>query len=85
MPKYTVLLTKKAEKQLDKLPDNIAEPIIEAINDLADNPRPVGYKNLKKRDGYRIRIGDYRVIYEVFDNELVIDVIKLGHRKDIYD
>jgi mRNA interferase RelE/StbE len=85
MPNYTVLLTKKAEKQLDKLPDNIAEPIIEAINDLADNPRPVGYKNLKKRDGYRIRIGDYRVIYEVFDNELVIDIIKLGHRKDIYD
>jgi mRNA interferase RelE/StbE len=40
---------------------------------------------LKSRDGYRIRIGDYRVIYEVFDDELVIDVIKLGHRKDIYD
>lgn len=85
MPKYTILLTKKAEKQLDKLPDKIAEPIIEAIEDLAENPRPIGYKNLKNRDGYRIRIGDYRVIYEVFDDELVIDVIKLGHRNDIYD
>jgi mRNA interferase RelE/StbE len=85
MPNYTVLLTKKAEKQLDKLPDNIAEPIIEAINELSENSRPIGYKNLKKRDGYRIRIGDYRVIYEVFDDELIIDVIKLGHRRDIYD
>jgi mRNA interferase RelE/StbE len=85
MPNYTVLLTKKAEKQLDKLPDNIAEPIIEAINELSENPRPIGYKNLKKRDGYRIRIGDYRVIYEVYDDELIIDVIKLGHRRDIYD
>ena len=85
MPNYTIILTKRAEKQLDKLPDNIAEPIIEAIGDLSKNPRPNGYKNLKSRDGYRIRIGDYRVIYEVFDDELVIDVIKLGHRKDIYD
>jgi mRNA interferase RelE/StbE len=85
MPNYTILLTKKAEKQLDKLPENIAEPIIEAINDLAENPRPHGYKNLKKRHGYRIRIGDYRVIYEVFDDELIIDVIKLGHRREIYD
>lgn len=85
MSNYTIVLTKKAEKQLDKLPDNIAEPIIEAINDLADNPRPHGCKNLKNRDGYRIRIGDYRVIYEVFDDELLIDVIQLGHRKDIYD
>jgi len=85
MPNYTIVLTKKAEKQLDKLPDNIAEPIIEAINNLADNPRPQGYKNLKNRDGYRIRVGDYRVIYEVFDDELLIDIILLGHRKLIYD
>jgi mRNA interferase RelE/StbE len=85
MPNYTIVLTKKAEKQLDKLPDNIAEPIIEAINDLADNPRPHGYKNLKNRDGYRIRVGDYRVIYEVFDDELLIDIIQLGHRKHTYD
>ncbi len=85
MLKYTISLTKKAEKQLDKLPDKIAEPIIDAIEDLSENPRPNGYKNLKNRDGYRIRIGNYRVIYEVFDDELIVDVIKLGHRKDIYD
>ena len=59
MIKYTVVLTKRAQKQLDKLADNIAEPIFEAIDSLADNPRPLGYKKLKNRDGYRIRAGDY--------------------------
>jgi mRNA interferase RelE/StbE len=84
MSKYTAVLSKKAQKQLDKLPDNIAEPIFNAIFELEENPRPAGNKKLKGRDGYRIRIGNYRVIYEIFDNELIIDVIALGHRKNIY-
>ena len=85
MPNYTIILSKKAQKQLDKLSDNIAEPIIEAIGTLETNPKPSGYKKLKGRNGFRIRIGDYRVIYDILDNELIIDVITLGHRKDIYD
>ena len=84
MPKYTAVLSKKAQKQLDKLPDNIAEPIIEAILDLEENPRPVGSKKLIGLDGYRVRIGNYRVIYDIFDSLLIVDVIALGHRKDIY-
>ena len=84
MAKYTAILSKKAQKQLDKLPDNIAEPILNAILDLEENPRPVGNKKLKGRDGYRVRIGNYRVIYDIFDNQLIVDVIALGHRKDIY-
>ncbi|WP_223682274.1 type II toxin-antitoxin system RelE family toxin [Flavobacterium hibisci] len=59
--------------------------IKEHIYDLAENPRPQGYKKLKGRPGYRIRVGDYRVIYEIFDDVLLIDVIDLGHRKDIYE
>jgi mRNA interferase RelE/StbE len=85
MPKYTISFVKKAQKQLDKLPDNIAEPILGAIGTLANNPRPNGCKKLKDRNGYRIRVGDYRIIYEVFDNILVVEVIALGHRKDIYE
>ena len=85
MPDYTAVLTKKAQKQLDKLSDNIAEPIIDAIAGLEENPRPVGYKKLKGRDGYRIRTGNYRIIYEIFDSELIVDIITLGHRKDIYE
>jgi mRNA interferase RelE/StbE len=52
---------------------------------LADDPRPKGCKKLKGRDGYRIRTGNYRIIYEIFDTELLIDVIAIGHRKDIYE
>ena len=85
MPNYTILLSKKAQKQLDKLPDNIAEPIFVAISLLEIDPRPSGCKKLQGRDGYRIRIGNYRVIYDVYDSELVIDVITLGYRKDIYE
>ena len=55
MPSYTVVLSKKAEKQLNMLSDNIAEPIIDAITDLEENPRPHGYKKLKGRDGLIFR------------------------------
>lgn len=85
MPDYIIVLSKKAQKQLDKLSDRIAEPILYAISCLKENPRPQGCKKLKDRDGYRIRIGNYRVIYNIFDTQLMVDVIALGHRKDIYD
>ncbi len=84
MSNYTILLSKKAEKQLDKLPKNIAISIIEGISLLETDSRPNGCKKLKGRDGFRIRVGDYRIIYEIYDDELIIDVITLGHRKDIY-
>ena len=85
MAKYTVSLSKRAQKQLDKLSDAVAEPIFQAIEKLGDNPRPNGCKKLKGRNGYRIRIGDYRVIYEIMDSTLLVDVIDLGHRRDIYE
>ena len=84
MSEYKTVLTNKAQKQLDKLSDNIAELIIESIFSLETNPRPIGYKKLKGREGYRIRVGSYRVIYEIVDKELIIDVVAVGHRKDIY-
>jgi mRNA interferase RelE/StbE len=84
MPKYIIELTKKAKKKLDKLPDLIAYQIIETISQLENNPRPVGSKKLKGRDGYRIRSGNYLIIYEIFDHKLIIEIIDLGHRRDIY-
>jgi len=84
MTKYTIQLSRKAEKQLDKLSNHIAEPILEAIGALSSEPRPSGCKKLKGRDGYRIRQGKYRIIYDVFDDVLVVDIITIGHRKDIY-
>ena len=84
MADYTVQLTKKAEKQLDKITDEDVRKILSAIGDLARNPRPRGSKKLKDREAFRIRQGNYRIIYEVFDKLLVIDVIAIGHRRDIY-
>jgi len=85
MAKYIAALSKKAQKQLDKLSDNVAEPIVAAIAGLEENPRPIGYKKLTGRDGYRIRAGNYRIIYDIFEYELIIDIITVGHRKDIYE
>ena len=84
MPKYTAILSKAARKQLDKLSDHIANPIIDAIKYLESNPRPHGYRKLVEREGYRIRVGNYRIIYEIVDYQLIINIITLGHRKDIY-
>ncbi|MEO8253794.1 MAG: type II toxin-antitoxin system RelE/ParE family toxin [Flavobacterium sp.] len=82
---YSIDLSNKARKKLDKLSDAIANPILSSIGSLVHNPRPQGYRKLKGRKGYRIRVGDYRVIYEIFDEILLIDVIDLGHRKEIYE
>lgn len=82
---YLVVIGKLARKQLDKMPDHIASPIIKAIASLAVNPRPHGCKKLKGRPGYRVRQGDYRIIYEIHDRILTVDVIAIGHRKDIYE
>ena len=85
MATYSITISKSAQKQLNKLQDNIADRLIDAIYELVNEPRPSGCKKLKGREAYRIRVGDYRVIYEIFDNLLLIDIIALGHRKDIYD
>lgn len=69
---------------MSKIPEPFYGKIKSAIIKLSDNPRPIGSKKLKGRDGYRIRIGNYRVIYEIFDTQLIINIINIGHRKDIY-
>jgi mRNA interferase RelE/StbE len=82
---YHITLKKRAIKALEKINEPHYSNIKEAIYSLADNPRPPGCKKLKGRDGYRIRVADYRIIYDVFDDFLLVDVIDLGHRKDIYE
>lgn len=82
---YQIQIRKSAQKQLDKLPDEVAEQLLDVIEDLAANPRPQGCKKLKGRSGFRVRKGDYRIIYDIYDNVLIVDVIAVGHRRDIYD
>ena len=82
---YKIRIEKSVQKSLEKINEPFYSKIKVAILNLAKNPRPTGYKKLKGRDGYRIRVVDYRIIYEVFDNLLLVAVIDLGNRKDIYE
>ena len=85
MPEYQVRITRTAQKQLDKIPSQIATRLFDFILSLATNPRPPRCKKSKGRDGFRIRKGDFRIIYDVIDNLLIVEVIAIGDRKDIYD
>jgi mRNA interferase RelE/StbE len=82
---YKISLKKRAIKALEKINEPHYSNIKEAIYSLSNNPRPSGCKKLKGRDGYRIRVANYRILYDVFDDVLLVDVIDLGHRKDIYE
>jgi len=82
---YTLSFSKQSIKELEKISEPYYSNIKQVIIDLTQNPRPHGYIKLKGRDGYRIRVGTYRVIYEIFDTELIIDIITIGHRKDVYE
>lgn len=84
MKAYKVRIERKVQKKLAKIPEPYYSKIKAAILDLGSNPRPQDCKKLKGRDGYRIRVTDYRIIYEIQDGVLLVDVIDLGHRKDIY-
>ncbi|UKO96300.1 type II toxin-antitoxin system RelE family toxin [Nostoc sp. UHCC 0870] len=82
---YQIEFTKGANKQLKKLPSDIKERIDLRIQELAIDPRPNGVKKLADEDSlYRIRVGDYRVIYQIFDTILLVTVIKVKHRSDVY-
>ena len=81
---YTVTILRSAQKQLGKLDKRTRNRIASAIYALADNPRPTGCKKLTGRPAWRIRIGTYRVIYEIQDNELVVLVVTIAHRREVY-
>lgn len=82
--KYLVIITRTVQKALYKLPDKIATKLEATILKLENNPRPFGCKKLKGREAYRIREGDYRIIYEIEDKVLRVIIIDVGNRKDVY-
>ncbi|PMB20064.1 type II toxin-antitoxin system mRNA interferase toxin, RelE/StbE family [Fischerella thermalis CCMEE 5205] len=82
---YKVEISKRALKQLNKLSSEFQERIQAKIDDLASEPRPNGVKKLKNREnGYRIRVGDYRILYDIYDDILLITVVEIGHRSKVY-
>jgi mRNA interferase RelE/StbE len=82
---YIVIISRSVQKHLNDLPPELRERIAEKIQRLAEDPRPDGVVKLKGMDDeYRIRVGDYRVRYEIDDAKGLIQVLQCKHRKDIY-
>jgi len=85
MDSYQIEIKHSASKELENLPRQIIPRIVAAIKELAKNPYPQGVKKLTGFDHtYRIRVGDYRILYNIHENRLVIEIIRVRHRKDAY-
>jgi mRNA interferase RelE/StbE len=78
-------MSPSAEKELERLPKKAIQRIVDAVDGLGDNPRPHGCLKLQgEENSYRIRVGVYRVIYEIHDNKVLVVVVRIKHRKDAY-
>ena len=82
--RYQVIIPKSVRKELDRLTGDVAQKILARLTALETNPRPADVKKLKGRDAWRIRVSNYRVIYEIHDRILQIIVITVGHRREVY-
>jgi len=81
---YKVELRRRAQRALDKLPRTHFEAVVETVKQLAQTPRPRGMEKVKTAGLWRIRQGDYRIIYAIDDNEQLVTVVRMGHRREIY-
>lgn len=85
MAKYKIEVARSAEKALKRLPKTVLGSIVSALVNLEINPYPAGCRKLTGEvSSYRIRVGVYRIVYEVHDNLILVKVLKIGHRKDVY-
>jgi mRNA interferase RelE/StbE len=81
---YEVFILRRAQKELAGLPKTDYERVRDAVAALSENPRPAGCKKLVAREGWRIRSGDYRIIYEIDDAQKRVTVLHIGNRRDVY-
>lgn len=84
MAKYNIEIKKSAAKEIKKLPAKNINGVIKILDELAGNPRPEGCLKLSNNEKYRIRFCVYRLLYEIYDDRLLIIVVKVAHRKDVY-
>jgi mRNA interferase RelE/StbE len=83
---YAVELKPPARKELESLPDSVLTRVVRKLESLANHPRPAGCKKLKGyKDQWRIRVGDWRVVYVVDDNARLVSVTRIAHRREVYD
>jgi mRNA interferase RelE/StbE len=81
---YTVRIVASAEREMTSLPSDVFRRISAAILSLESTPRPRSSKRLRGREGYRMRVGDYRILYRVDDPLRTVEIAAVGHRKDVY-
>jgi len=81
---YSVQIKRSAAKEIEALPLRDRRRVVAKIKGLANNPRPVGSEKLTDQEKYRLRQGDYRILYEIRDDELIVTVVEVGNRRDVY-
>jgi mRNA interferase RelE/StbE len=81
---YEIVFKRKVRSAVARLPENAHERVSCAIDSLAENPRPTGCRRLRDREDWRIRVGNYRVIYGIDDDRQIVEILKVAHRRDIY-
>ena len=84
MASYNVVITKSAAKELGTVPAKDRGRVVERIWALGENPRPAGCEKLSGADKYRVRQGNYRILYEIVDADLIVTVVRIGNRRDVY-
>ena len=84
MAVYSIFFKDSVRKDLDSIPKNDLQRIIARIGNLAEDPRPAGCEKLSGQEKYRVRQGNYRIIYSIQDTELTVWVVKVGHRREVY-
>ena len=84
MAQYRIVVRKSVAKDIKKIPKKDVKRILSAICSLANNPRPPQSKKLSGQERYRLRQGNYRILYSIEDDKLVVCVVKVGDRRDVY-
>lgn len=84
MARYRVVVRKSVSKDMKGIPQKDTLRILSMIKSLANNPRQQGVKKLSGQERYRIRQGNYRILYEIKDDKLIVCVVKVGNRRDVY-
>jgi mRNA interferase RelE/StbE len=84
MAAYKIFFRKSVQKDFEAIPKNDSQRILKRIEGLANDPRPPGCEKLTGQERYRLRQGIYRIIYSIQDDELTVWVVKVGHRKEVY-
>jgi len=81
---YKIELRRKAQRSLDRLPKGDFDAVLDAVTGLANSPRPKGVEKIKSAGLWRIRQGDYRIVYSIDDNHKIVTILRIGHRREIY-